>query len=127
MRMWIPAVLLALLGLPRVARAQDAWVYYHPTYMSYADVADLVGGEAAVGGGGDVAEVVGAGAAVDDPQFVQRHEHIDGVACSDLTKLEIGPRGHIRFGRIPAARDGLRPRPCYEESPPTRRVEDRRR
>src|SRR2546430_686215 len=47
------------------------------------------------GGGraGDVADVVGAGAAVDDSQFVQAHEDVDGVPRADLAHLEVGASG----------------------------------
>ena len=49
----------------------------------------------AVGRAGDVADVVGAGAAVDDAAVVQGHEHVGGVRRADLADLEVGAGGDV--------------------------------
>ncbi len=51
--------------------------------------------DAGGGAGGDVADVVGPRAAMDDAQVVQAGQQIDGVFGADLAELEIGAGGDI--------------------------------
>ena len=60
---------------------------------------------------GDVADIVGAGAARAKPQVLHRFDHANGVLGLDLADLQIGARGHVRiaaavaFGEIGKARE----------------------
>ncbi len=60
-----------------------------------ADVEELVGGETGVGRGGDVAQVVGAGAAGAEAELGEAGEDGDGVARLDLAELEIAAGGDV--------------------------------
>jgi len=59
-------------------------------------VDELLRIDAGGGAAGDVAHVVGAGAARDDAELVQRGEDLDAVFGGDAAELEVGARRHVR-------------------------------
>ena len=47
---------------------------------------------------GDVADIVGAGAARAETEILDRLDHVGGVLRLDLAQLQVGARGHMRIG-----------------------------
>src|SRR6266536_2549980 len=55
-------------------------------------VDQLVGGDAGGRASGDVAQIVGAGAARGQPEVLDRRQHVEDRLRADLAQLQIGPR-----------------------------------
>ena len=70
-------------------------------FRERAHVEQLVGVETAVGRRGDVADVVGAGAARGEAELLESHQDADDVARTEFAELEIGAGGDVAVSAAP--------------------------